>query len=66
MSDDGKIKLSFETKAIMLSIADLVPLKVLRAGVKDRCKYAQILGSVRAIGLVEAPAVSPDPDHPGR
>ena len=66
MNDDGKIKLSFETKAVVLAIADLVPLKVLRAGVKDSRKYAQILGSVRAIGLVEAPAVSPDPDHPGR
>ncbi|MBP7339342.1 MAG: ParB N-terminal domain-containing protein [Niveispirillum sp.] len=32
---------------------------------KESRKYAQILGSIRAIGLVEAPVITPDPKHPG-
>jgi hypothetical protein len=38
----------------------IVPLKTLRAGAKESTKYGQILSSVRAIGLVEAPVVTPD------
>lgn len=65
--DKGRdVKLSFERQSIVVAISQLVPLKTLRAGMKESRKYAQILGSVRAIGLVEAPAVAPDPKHPGR
>src|SRR3546814_13683447 len=38
----------------------------MRPGTKDSQKYAQIRTSVRAVGLVEAPAVAPDHKHPGR
>lgn len=62
----GNVKLSFERQSIVVAISQLVPLKALRPGMKESRKYAQILGSVRAIGLVEAPAVAPDPKHPGR
>lgn len=65
--DKGRdVKLSFERQSIVVAISQLVPLKTLRPGMKESRKYAQILGSVRAIGLVEAPAVAPDPKHPGR
>jgi hypothetical protein len=60
------VRISFERESIVLPIVQLVPLRVLRAGTKESKKYAQILGSVRAIGLVEAPVVAPDPEHPGR
>lgn len=61
-----EVKMSFERQSIVVAISQLVPLKTLRPGMKESRKYAQILGSVRAIGLVEAPAVAPDSKHPGR
>ncbi|PVX29317.1 plasmid partitioning protein RepB C-terminal domain-containing protein [Sphingomonas pokkalii] len=66
MTSRHPIKLSFqgETKRILLS--DLIPLKALRPGVKESKKYAQIMSSVRAIGLVEAPVVAPNPTQSGQ
>jgi hypothetical protein len=64
MTGDLPIKLSFERTPRTIAIDRLVPLKILRAGVKESKKYTQILGSVRAIGLVEAPVVAPDPKAP--
>lgn len=65
MSEDGEkqIKLAFESEGIHLHLSQLVPLKSMRPGTKESKKYAQILRSVRAIGLVEAPVVSRDPSN---
>ena len=62
--DDDEIsgvKLAFERDIVVLRLDQIVPLKSLRPGAKESKKYAQILCSVRAIGLVEAPVVTPDP-----
>ena len=56
------VKLAFEPDTIDLAIEQLVPLKVLRPGAKESKKYAQIRGSIKAIGLVEAPVVARDLD----
>ena len=61
---DGR--LAFERDGVMVAMDRLLPLKILRAGVKSSKKYVQILGSIRAIGLVEAPVVAPVPKQPGR
>lgn len=61
-----RVKLSFERQSRMLSLDQIVPLKALRPGTKDSKKYAQIRGSIRAIGLVEAPVVTPDRKKPDR
>lgn len=61
MTDIPHVRLSFEAEFRSVDIDRLVPLKVLRSGVKDSRKYKQIVGSVRAIGLVEAPVIAPDP-----
>lgn len=67
MTDQGNaIKLAFEAKGVHLDLAQLVPLKTMRPGTKESKKYAQILRSVKAIGLVEAPAVSRDPSNPDK
>lgn len=69
MMGDGTGKgltLGFERDSVVVPIALLVPLKVLRPGTKKSQKYAQVLTSIRAVGLVEAPAVAPDREHPGR
>lgn len=70
MMDDQKrkerVRLSFERKTVTLSLSQIVPLKRLRDGIKSSKKYAQILGSVRAIGLVETPVVTMDPKRRDR
>jgi len=65
--EPGKgVTLGFERESVIVPVAQIVPLKVLRPGTKDSRKYAQILTSVRAVGLVEAPVVAPDRKRRGR
>ncbi len=59
---DG-VRLAFLASSVTLGLDQLVPLKTLRPGTRESKKYAQILGSVKAIGLVEAPVVTPDPNN---
>ncbi|MCW3835064.1 plasmid partitioning protein RepB C-terminal domain-containing protein [Sphingomonas canadensis] len=66
MTGRGPVRRSFEDETRRIPLSDLVALKTLRAGVKESKKYAQILSSVRAIGLVEAPVVAPNPSESGR
>ena len=61
----GSVRLAFEREPVVLRLDQIVPLKVMRSGTKGSKKYTQIASSVRAIGLVEAPVVAPDPQHPG-
>jgi hypothetical protein len=66
VSARGHVQLSFEPEPRLVMLDQLVPLKTLRPGLKDSRKYRQILGSVRAIGLVEAPVIVPEPGKSGR
>ena len=60
------MKLSFERQPCV-AVSQIVPSRSLRPGTKDSKKYAQIVGSIRAIGLVEAPVVHPRSQRsPGR
>lgn len=61
---DG-VRLGFERDIVVLPLDRIVPLKTLRLGAKESKKYAQILSSVKAIGLVESPVVTPDPKRAG-
>lgn len=58
------VKLAFKQGLVILKLHQIMPLKVIRPGTKDSKKYTQILSSIRAIGIVEAPVVTPDPKHP--
>lgn len=60
------VMLGFERETVLIPVASLLPLKTLRPGTRESRKYAQILTSVRVVGLVEAPVVTPDPKHRGR
>jgi hypothetical protein len=60
------VTLGFERESVVVPLARIVPLKVLRPGTKESRKYAQILTSVRAVGLVEAPVVVPDRKRRGQ
>jgi hypothetical protein len=63
---ENRVRLGFERKSVTLQIDSIVPLKSLREGVRESRKYAQIVSSIKAIGLVEAPVVVPDPQNDGR
>lgn len=61
-----RVARAFERETIVLALSRIAPLKVLRSGAKDSNKYRQILASVRAVGIIEAPAVIPDVKQPGQ
>jgi len=63
---DGQVPLAFEHKCLSLRIDTIVPLKVIRDDIRQSRKYAQILCSIKAIGLVECPVVIADPRNPDR
>lgn len=65
-SFDAPVNAAFEHYYVSLPLAHLVPLKKLRDGIHDSKKYAQVLCSIKAIGLVEAPVVIPAPGDDGR
>ena len=62
---EARVKLGFERESVIVPITQLVPLKTLRPGTKESKKYSQVVRSIRAIGLVEAPVVAPDPQRSG-
>jgi hypothetical protein len=64
-SETGGVHLGFERDIVVLKLAQIIALKSLRPGAKESKKYTQILSSVRAIGLVEPPVVTPDPKKQG-
>lgn len=63
---DNRVSLGFERETVPVPIDAIVALKSLREGVRESRKFAQIVSSIKAIGLVEAPAVVPDTQHPGK
>lgn len=58
-------KVGFELATRQVPIASIVPLKTLRATAKTSQKYRQIVASIRAVGLVECPVVTPDAKKKG-
>src|SRR5262245_28920593 len=63
--DRPHVKLAFERESVVVAVGNLVPLKTLRPGTKNTKKYLQIIRSIGAIGLVEPPVITPDPNRPG-
>jgi len=59
------LKSAFLSDCVRVQIANILPLKVLRPSVKESIKYLQILASVKDVGLVEPPAVTPVPRQAG-
>lgn len=60
------VKVAFSASCIRLSLSSILPLKVVRVGVKSTLKYQQILASIAEVGLVEAPVVTRSPKQPGQ
>ncbi len=55
--DDGRIHLAFDRDFLTIPVAAIVPLKTLPDGFRESRSYSQVLSSIKAIGLIEAPVV---------
>lgn len=54
-----KIKQGFQTNLIEVSITNLLFTKIITPQMKQGRKYAQVLSSIREVGLIEQPVVAP-------
>lgn len=61
----NRVELGFERRSVTVAIDALTPLKPIQPDVKRSSKYRQIVTSIRAVGLVEPPVVTADPERPG-
>jgi hypothetical protein len=55
----NRIKQGFQEKLIELAVEELLPTKNVSISVRHCRKYAQVLSSIREVGLIEAPVVTP-------
>ncbi len=63
--DDGRIHLAFDRDFLTIPVAAIVPLKTLPPGARESRSYSQVLSSIKAIGLIEAPVVMADEKNAG-
>lgn len=62
---DGRIYLAFDRDIKTIAISAIIPLKSLPEGARESRKFAQVVSSIKAIGLVEAPVVIAHNKNPG-
>jgi ParB-like chromosome segregation protein Spo0J len=55
----NRIKQGFQEKLMELAVEEMLPTKSISISVRQCRKYAQILSSIREVGLIEAPVVAP-------
>ena len=53
------IKQGFEDNLVELPVAELFPTKTISVQSRQGRKYGQVLASIREVGLIEAPVVTP-------
>jgi hypothetical protein len=63
--EDGHIHLAFDRDFLTIPVTAIVPLKTLPEGARASRSYSQVLSSIKAIGLIEAPVVMADVQKPG-
>lgn len=56
----NQVKLGFETATVRIPLVDIQPLRLVSATIKKSPKYNQIVTSIREVGIIEPPVVSPD------
>jgi ParB-like chromosome segregation protein Spo0J len=59
------VHLAFETKFVVLTIVDILPLRQLKPTTKATAKYQQILSSIREVGVIEPIVVFPNDQTAG-
>ncbi len=62
----GRVTMGFETEAVTLPIADILPLRPVDDTVRKSRKFLQIAASIREIGIVQPPVVARRPELKGR
>lgn len=60
------VKMAFEEAKLRIAIAHIQPLKLVSSAIKNTPKYAQIVASIREVGIVEPPVVARDHSEPGK
>jgi ParB-like chromosome segregation protein Spo0J len=60
------VKMAFEENEVRIAIADIRPLKLISGEIKNTPKYAQIVTSIREVGLVEPLVVARDRSERGK
>lgn len=63
--ENGHVHLAFEQDVLTIPVSAIVPLKTLPEGARASRSYSQVLSSIKAIGLIEAPVVMADVQKPG-
>lgn len=53
------IKIGFDVDTVQLRIDQITPLKIVTPAMRDSPKYKQIAASIREVGIIEPPVVSP-------
>ena len=62
----GSIKIGFEDAGRRIPISAIKPLHLVFDAIKATPKYAQIVASIREVGIIEPPVVAPDRDDAGQ
>lgn len=62
---DENIKLGFETELVTVDLKCIIPLKMLPPDIQKKTKYKKIAASIKEVGIIEPPAVSPCKDKSG-
>lgn len=57
---DSNIRLAFDRNFLTIPVSAIVPLKTLPDGARESRTFSQVLSSIKAIGLIEAPVVMAD------
>lgn len=57
---DGGINMGFDSDMVELTLSQIAPLKVIAPSLQASSKYKQIVSSIREVGIIEPPVVSPE------
>ena len=60
------VKMGFEETGRLIAIIDIQPLKLVSGAIRKTPKYAQIVASIREVGIVELPVVARDRTDAGK
>lgn len=66
MARAGAVGIGFELERLRITIAQIIPLKLVPPAIKKTPKYEQIAASIREVGLVEPPVVARDSGDAGK
>ena len=57
-SERNPVKMAFEAGTVRIAIADILPLRAVPPSLKATKKYAQIVASIHAVGIIEPPVIA--------